>query len=223
MFEELVVQHRPNQRPHQIGRAVDEIWLVDAIDQHEDSVEVHRAEHALKLREQLVAVVGPRQRGQRLADDLPAGEIQQRAAEQFRAAVQHAGVASDLPCLPPPVQQPPAARRPAGRYRQIRQPMAKPRPVAFHASPNEQRHHRHGHQNADGQSPTSTATLKIGASSAIGPSVGTSFRRSIGRSRPPAASRRAPARRRAIRSAALRRGPPDAAPACFRESDRPTA
>ena len=52
--------------------------------------------------QQFVAVVGALPGGHRLADELPAGDVQQHAAEQFRAPAQHARVAGDLPCPPPP-------------------------------------------------------------------------------------------------------------------------
>ena len=126
----LLSKHRPDQRPHQVGRAVDQVGLVDAVDQHEDSFEVHRAEHALELGQQLVAVVGALPGGQRLADDLAAGKVQQHPAEQVRIAVEHAGVAADPPGLAPPLQQSPAARRPAGGDQHVRQPVAEPGPIA---------------------------------------------------------------------------------------------
>ena len=107
MLEELVVQHRPDQCPHQLDRPVDQIGLVDAVDQHENAVEVHRSQNALEFAQQFVAVVGALPGGHRLADELPAGDVQQHPAEQLRAAAQDPRVAGDLPCPPPPSQQPP--------------------------------------------------------------------------------------------------------------------
>ena len=70
MLEELVVEHRPEQGPHLLGRAVDQVRLVDAIDEDHDAGVAERAQNALQLGQQLVAVVGALLVRQRLAGDL---------------------------------------------------------------------------------------------------------------------------------------------------------
>ena len=70
MLEELVVEHRPEQGLHLLGRAVDQVRLVDAIDQHDDARVAERAQQPCSFIKQLVAVVGAVLVGQRLAGDL---------------------------------------------------------------------------------------------------------------------------------------------------------
>ena len=70
VFQELVVQQRPDQFPHQFQRAVDEIGLVNAIHQDHDAAEAQRAQGGLELGQQCIAVVGAAVDGQRLVHDL---------------------------------------------------------------------------------------------------------------------------------------------------------
>ena len=72
LLQELVVEHRPDEGPHPLDRAGDQVRLVDAIDQHDDAVAAERFQHALELGQQLVAVVGALAFGQRLAVDVAA-------------------------------------------------------------------------------------------------------------------------------------------------------
>jgi hypothetical protein len=58
MFEQLVIEQWPEERLHLLGRAIHQMRLVNAIDQHQNAGEAERCQNALKAREQFKAVVG---------------------------------------------------------------------------------------------------------------------------------------------------------------------
>ncbi len=75
MFEEFVIEHGPEQGPHSLGRAVDQMGLVDAVDQYDDSRIAQGPQYPLEFDEQFIAVVGALLIRERLAGDVGRREV----------------------------------------------------------------------------------------------------------------------------------------------------
>ena len=81
VFEEFVVEEGPDQGPHAIRGAIDEVRFVDSVQQHDDAREAERLQQSLELGQQLVAIIGAQAVGQRLAGEFSAGKLHQRVPQ----------------------------------------------------------------------------------------------------------------------------------------------
>src|SRR5262249_53583132 len=100
MFEKLVVEHRPEKVAHPLDRAVDQVGLVDAIYQHDDSRVAERPQQRLELVEHLVTVVAAVLVGDRLIEELAPLETREELAQQVRMMLDDAHLPRDAPRLP---------------------------------------------------------------------------------------------------------------------------
>lgn len=81
VLQELVIEEGPDEGPHAIGGAVDEVRFVNPIEQHDDARKAECLQQSLELGQQLVAIVGAQAVRQRLAGEFPTGELHQRVSQ----------------------------------------------------------------------------------------------------------------------------------------------
>ena len=128
-LQELVVEHRPDHLPHSVGRAVDQVRLVEPIHDHDDALVAGGREDSLKLREQFVAIVAAGMGGQRLAGEIDLRESGERPGQLADRAIARPHAPHDPPGEPGGACPAEQRRNPGAGGEQPRPPL--PRPAEF--------------------------------------------------------------------------------------------